>query len=198
MKTRMVALAAVAFVAIGMFMAAPLAARRPEPIERFTATSAMLTSPARLTLRPVDIVISQWSTYMNHRELETALMQKGPVAFLNLLAGFGRVGTFGVMGAPDIAIRYAWSVGDRDGARRVYLATDEPVSLAGPFFRRFPDGEPLTFIELRITRDGTGEGKLSEALRLTVDQSRDVIELSDYAARPLHLISVRSTSTFDE
>jgi hypothetical protein len=72
------------------------------------------------------------------------------------------------------------------------------VSLAGALIRRFPDAEPLTFIELRLNRLGVGEGKLSEAARLSVDQSRDVIELRDYDVRPVHLLSVHSMNNIDE
>jgi hypothetical protein len=156
------------------------------------AQSALMTSPSRITFRPVEIEISEWSTAINHHELATALLQKGHVAFFNLLCGFGTVGRISVIGAPDIPIRYAWSDGERRGNRRIYLATEEPVLLNGSFAGRFPNAEPLTFIELRLSGDGTGEGKLSEVARLSVDESRNVIELRDYDQRPLHLIGVRS------
>jgi hypothetical protein len=191
-------MATVTLIAISTLSVGALAARRELPIEHFTAKAAVLSSPARLTLRPVDIVISRWSTYIDHRTLATSLLEKGHVAFLNLLCGFGAVGSINVVGGPDVPIRYAWSIDDRDGGRRVYLATDEPVSLTGALLRRFPDEEPLTFIELRVNRRGDGEGKLSEAARLSVDESRNVIELRDYTTRPLHLLMVHSESAFEE
>jgi len=195
MTTRM---ATTALLAVTLLTAGTLAAPRFEPVERFTAQSVFMTNAARLSLRPVDIVISRWSTFTEHRELSRTLLEKGSVAFLNLLCGYGTAGSIGVVGAPDVAIRYAWSVEDRDGGRRIYLATDEPVSLAGFLVRRLPDPEPLTFLELRINRDGAGEGKLSEAARLSVDESRDVIELRDYARRPVQLISVQRINNIDE
>jgi hypothetical protein len=191
MKIAMTASALLVIGALGV----PTHAARHEPIERFVAQSALMTSPSRITFRPVEIEVFEWSTALNHHELATALLQKGHVAFFNLLCGFGQVGRIGVIGAPDIAIRYAWSTGERRASRRIYLATEEPVSLSGSFARRFPDAEPLTFIELRLNGDGAGEGKLSEAARLSVDESRNVIELRDYDPRPLHLIGVRSVLT---
>jgi hypothetical protein len=185
-----------AFVASALLVVGALGvaahATRHEPIEHFVAQSALMTSPSRITFRPVEIEIFEWSTALNHHELATALLQKGHVAFFNLLCGFGTVGRIGVIGAPDIAIRYAWSTGERRGNRRIFLATEEPVLLTGSFAGRFPDAEPLTFIELRLSGDGTGEGKLSEVARLSVDESRNVIELRDYDRRPLHLIGVHS------
>lgn len=191
MKTVM---AASALLVIGALGIAPQAARH-EPIEHFVSQSAMMTSPSRITFRPVEIEIFEWSTALNHHELATALLQKGHVAFFDLLCGFGTVGRISVMGARDIAIRYAWSTGERRGNRRIYLATEDPVLLGGLFGSRSPDTEALTFIELRINGDGTGEGKLSEVGGLSVDEGRNVIELRDYNRQRLHLIGVRSLVT---
>jgi hypothetical protein len=55
-----------------------------------------------------------------------------------------------------------------------------------------PTAEALTFLELRLDRNGNGEGKLSDAHRLTVDQARSQIVLRDYDNRPVQLIEVRS------
>lgn len=194
MKTAMAASALLVIGALGV----PTHATRHEPIEHFVAQSALMTSPSRITFRPVEIEVFEWSTALNHHELATALLHKGHVAFYNLLCGFGQVGRISVIGAPDIGIRYAWSTGERHGSRRIYLATEEPVLLSGTFASRFPDAEPLTFIELRLNGDGTGEGKLSEVARLSVDESQNVIELRDYDRRPLQLIGVRSLTNHAE
>jgi hypothetical protein len=186
------------FVTIGALGISLPATPRNEPIEHLTAKSALMTSAARLTLRPVDIAISQWSTYDSHLALSEALFEKGPAAFMSLLCSLGPVGTITVMDAPPVAIRYAWFIEERSGRRRIYLGTDEPVSLAGAFFRRLPEAESLTFIELRINPNGVGEGKLSDAASLSVDESRNVIELRDYDRRPLHLLRVRSDRPFEE
>ena len=58
--------------------------------------------------------------------------------------------------------------------------------------------ESLTFIELRINPNGVGEGKLSEAASVSVDESRNVIELREYDRSPLHLLMVRSDHAFEE
>ena len=186
------------FATIGALGIGVLATPRNEVIEHFTAKSALMTSAARLTLRPVDIAISQWSTYDSHLALSDTLLEKGPAAFLSLLCDFGSVGTITVMDAPRVAIRYAWFREERSGNRRIYLATDQPVPLAGVFFRRFTEAESLTFIELRINPNGVGDGKLSDAASLSVDESRNVIELRDYDRRPLQLLMVRSDRPFAE
>jgi hypothetical protein len=186
------------FATIGALGIGVLAMPHHEPIEHITAKSALMTSAARLTLRPVDIAIWQWSTYNSHLALSDALLEKGPAAFMSLVCSLASVGTIAVEDAPPVAIRYAWFIEERSGRRRIYLGTDEPVPLAGPFFRRLPNAESLTFIELRINPNGVGDGKLSEAASLSVDESRNVIELRDYDRRPLHLLMVRSDHVFEE
>ena len=181
-----------------MTIAVNAASRITPPVEHFTARAVETTSPARIHFRRVDIVISRWSTFTDHRQLMATLLMKGSVAFLSELCGFAPAGTISIVGRPDVPIRYAWSIEDRGGSRRIYVATDEPMSFGNPMVRRFPDAEPLTFIELRVNRKGEGEGKLSEPLRLSVDESRGVIELRDYDSRPLHLVMVRSEASFEE
>jgi hypothetical protein len=163
---------------------------RIAPIERFTAASPAMTSAARLTLRPVEIAITRWATHAERRALATALIEEGPLAFERLLCSYGSAGSISVTGAPEIAIRYAWSINGHDGNRRIYLATDIPVSLSSAWFARQHE-EPLTFVELRVNPDGGGEGKLSDAARLFVD-SRNVIEIGDYNRRPVHLLMVHA------
>jgi hypothetical protein len=172
------------------------ATRRTAPVEHFTARAVSSTSPARFVFHPVDIVISQWSTFTDHAFLMKTLLEKGPVPYLNALCGFAPLGTIS-MGGREFPIRYAWSTDDNGGRRRIYLATDEPLSLASPGFGPFLGQERLTFLELRVNRNGEGEGKLAEAVTLSVDQSRSVIELRDYDRTSSHLVMVRSEGVFE-
>jgi len=184
-------IATAAFVVIG---ALSIGAQEPRnvPVEHFAAGSPAMTSAARLTLRPVEIAITQWSTHTEHRALASALIEQGPLAFARLLCNYGAAGFISVTGAPDVVIRYAWSIKEPDGNRRIYLATDRPVPLSSGWLRRFQDEEALTFVELRVNPDGSGEGKLSDAARLSVDGIRQVIELTGYDGRPAHLFMVHT------
>ena len=173
------------------------AAPRTPPVEHFTARAVSSTSPARFVFHPVDIMITRWSTFTDHGLLMKALLEKGPVPYLNLLCGFAPVGTI-TMGGREFPVRYAWSIDDRGGRRRIYLATDEPLSLVRPAFGPFLGDDRLTFLELRVNRNGEGEGKLAESVTLSVDESRSVIELRDYEKTATHLVMVRSEMPADE
>ena len=174
------------------------ASPRVEPEARFTAKVGVMSSAARFELRTVDIVITRWSTQVEHRLLETALLESGWVELLDRLCTFAPAGSIVTIDGREIAIRYAWQTIDRDGRRRVFAATDEPITLANPPVHRPALADSFTFLELRIGANGEGEGKFSEAARLSVDESQDVIELRDYANRPLHMVMVRSVLPVDE
>jgi hypothetical protein len=197
MRTRMTAVA-IGLLTLGLVAWTASAAPRTAPLEHFTAKAAQMVSLARITLRPVDIVITRWSTFPEQATLETALAEQGPGAFLDRLCDQAPAGTISTFDGHDITIRYAWQTFDRDGGRRIYLASDEPIALMGPMFRPSPRVEPFSFVELRLGPYDQGEGKLSEATRLSLDESRNVIEIRDYANRPLHLIEVRSLRTVEE
>jgi len=72
------------------------------------------------------------------------------------------------------------------------------VSLTNPTFGPFLSRERLTFLELRVNRRGEGDGKFSEAVGLSVDESRSVIELRDYLKGAFHLVMVRSEALAEE
>ena len=116
--------AALSALAVAALVGGASASPRPEPVEHFTAKIVIALSPARFAFRTVDIVITQWSTDVEHRMLETALLEKGWVQFLDQLCTFVAVGSIVTLDGRDIAIRYAWQVVDRGGHRRVFVATD--------------------------------------------------------------------------
>jgi hypothetical protein len=160
---------------------------RPGPVAQFTARSMEFVSPARLQFRRVDVVITEWSTGPEHRELVRALADKGSAAFFNVLCGYTSRGTVSVASEPTFTIRYAWQVADAAGGRRVFVATDEPM-FVGNIRDGRPYNEPLVFLELRVDRTGHGIGTLSEVDQLIANQSRDVIELRDFEGQPADLI----------
>jgi hypothetical protein len=171
---------------------ATLAAALPRSAPEFHLAAKIVesTGSARLSFRPVDIIVSDWSTGETHRMLGRTLLERGPLAFVDALCTLWPRGSVRVLGNRDVPIRYAWRVIERGGDERIYLASDSSIPVTASWFRPRSDAEPLVFLELRLDRDGTGVGKLSEARRLTVDESRDVIELRAYAERPAQFVMV--------
>jgi hypothetical protein len=154
-----------------------------------------MTSPMRLNFPGVYISVFQWSTDLDHRTLARTILERGSMAFSHTLAGYPWIGSIAVADE-EFPIRYAWQAFDRDGGQRIYLASDQPILLMSREFRKFADPEPLLFVELRINARGEGIGRLSDAVRLSVDESRNVIELRDWDRRPLNLMMVRDELKF--
>ena len=69
------------------------------------------------------------------------------------------------------------------------LATDRPVGFAEAATNSRTMDYPFTLVELRLDKDGHGEGKLSVATKLTLNDNVLVIE--DYADQPVMLTDVR-------
>jgi len=185
MKRATLIITAVLALSIGMSAAA-----RHDAVARFSARSVQMTNPTRLSFPRVDIAIFQWSTDLDHRTLARTILERGAMGFSHTLAGYPHLGSIAIADE-EFAIRYAWQAADRDGGQRIYLASDEPIYLMSREFKKFADPEPLMFLELRLNARGEGIGRLSDAVRLSVDESRSVIELRDWDRRPLHLMMVR-------
>ena len=147
--------------------------------------------PGCVRIRLTDITVTRWSGERRaprRRGPSRRRAHRLPRPPVQLLPG----GTLSVIGGRTFTLRYAWQALDRDGTRHVFLATDQAISLAAT---TSPVAEALTFLELRLDPGGNGEGKLSEAQRLTVDQARNLIVLREYDNRPVHLIEVRALQT---
>ena len=54
---------------------------------------------------------------------------------------------------------------------------------------------PCMLIELRINRDGEGEGKLSVAAKITADRKNNAIVLENYGTQPVMLTQVKREVT---
>jgi hypothetical protein len=79
-----------------------------------------------------------------------------------------------------------------DGGARITLATDRPISFWEAQAQPRTINYPFTVIELRMNRDGEGEGKLSIATKISADSDKKTIYLENYSAQPVLLQHVRS------
>jgi len=51
---------------------------------------------------------------------------------------------------------------------------------------------PFTIVQLHMKPDGTGEGKLAVAAKVTGDEDTRMIEIENYDMQPVNLVDVRS------
>jgi hypothetical protein len=161
--------------------------------EKFTAFAVNLdgTPVAPTGAGVVEMLIGRYSTDAERDRLLKALMEKGPEKLLDTLQDLPRVGYIRTPNSIGYDLRYARKVPLPDGGERVIIATDRYISFWEAANRPRTIDYPFTVIELRLNRDGVGEGKMSLATRITMDKDRKQIELENYGSQPVLLQSVR-------
>lgn len=161
--------------------------------ERFTAFAVSVGNLGPTQSGTVEIVVTRWSTADEREMLIAALLDRGPDALLNELRETRRVGYIRTPNSIGYNLHFAQSVPGEDGGRRVILVTDRPIAFWEAANQPRSIEYPFTLIELRLNREGEGEGKMSIATRITGNREFNLIELEDYARQPVRLMAVRSS-----
>jgi hypothetical protein len=159
------------------------------PRERFSAVAVNISTVGRTGATPVDITISRWTTDAERDRLVSIFKEKGAKALLSALQDMRPVGTINTPGNIAYDLRYARQLPGEDGGRRIVLATDRPIGFWEASNQPRSAEYPFLLIELRMNKNGEGEGKLSLATKLTLNDNVLVIE--NYANQPVMLNEVR-------
>jgi hypothetical protein len=158
--------------------------------EKFTAT-AINTGGRRATVDRVDIVVTQWSPKAQRDRLMGVLFEKGPDKLLDVLRDLPKVGYFKTPETLAYDLHYAQHEPLPEGGERVVLATDRYIRFWEIARSSRTTDYPFTLIELRLDREGKGEGKMSIATRITADKDTNTVELENWGTQPVMLKDVR-------
>jgi hypothetical protein len=159
--------------------------------QRFTAFAVSLGGPRTTAgTAQVDITVNRWSSDAECERLIEAL-KKGQDALLDTLRDLKPVGSIRTPETLAYDLHYANQAPGEDGGRRIFLATDRPIGFWEAANRPRTINYPFTFIELRMSGDGRGEGKLSLATKVTASNDGRHVELENYAAQPVMLNQVK-------
>jgi len=139
----------------------------------------------------VEMVVERYSTDAECDRLLKALIEKGPEKLLDTLQSLPRVGCIRTPNSNGYDLHYAREAPLPEGGERVVLATDRDISFWEAANRPRTVDYPFTLIELRLSRDGEGEGKMSIATKITLDKGQNQIELENYGTQPVLLTNVR-------
>jgi hypothetical protein len=183
--------ASVFFVLICLFAwysAQALAQTRGEP-EQFTASYVDLNSGRT---GPVQISVTRWSTPAERTSLQQTLFKKGQDGLLDMLRDMRPVGRIYTPGSIGYELRYAEERKLPEGGREIFLATDRPMSFWEIVNQPRSAQYPFTWVQFRMQPDGTGDGKLAVAARITGEEADDLIEVEDFAIQPVRLQNIRS------
>ena len=134
-------------------------------------------------------VIDRWSTDAERDRVAAAMSSDGPATLLDTFWGVPRIGTIYWPGGLDYAVLYARRQARPDGGADVILLVDRPLwmwwdTTAGK------TEYPFTVIQMRLAKDGRGEGRVSLGVPVVGDKGAGVV-LADFGKAPAVLADVR-------
>jgi hypothetical protein len=139
----------------------------------------------------IEIVVDRWSSDKDRDKLMSTLMEKGPDKLLDVLQDMPRMGYFRAPGQLGIDIHFARRLPLPEGGERVVLVTDRRIGFWEAANQPRSIDYPFTVIELRLNRDGEGEGKLSLATKIIADKENNIVTLENWATQPVMLNNVK-------
>jgi len=160
--------------------------------EKFTAAAININNGRAGN---IDITVNRWSTDAQRDALMAVMTTKGPDKLLDALQDMPAVGHFGAPGNLSWDLRFARRVPLPDGGERVILVTDRRIGFWEAAHQPRSIDYPFTVIELRLNRDGEGEGKMSLATKVIHDKEHNIITLENYDIQPVQLTNVRRATT---
>jgi len=160
---------------------------------RYTAFAVNLDSSpgARQGAGTVELVVERWSTDAERDRLLTALVEKGPEKLLDTLQSLPRAGYIRTPNSIGYDLHYARKEPMDEGGERVVIATDRYISFWEARNRPRTIDYPFTVIDMRINREGVGEGKMSLATKITASKDKKQVELENYGTQPVLLQSIK-------
>jgi hypothetical protein len=187
--------ACVVIVVLMLIVALPAAQTTTVPV-RFSAVAVNLDGmTARTGLSILEIAINRWSTAAEREKLLRAVLEKGPETLLDVLRDMRPVGSIRTPDSLAYDLRFAHRMPADEGGERIVLATDRYMSFWEVANRPRSVDYPFMLIELRINRNGEGEGKMSIATKIIADKKNNVIVLENYGSQPVMLNQVERKST---
>jgi len=167
-----------------------------------TLTSADQTAADRFTFaRPpapastvdpqdrLSVVVDRWSSDQERDRLLGVIGESGQARLLDAFWNVGRVSTMNWPGGLEYAVRYARRSARPDGGTDVVLVVERPLWMWWDAKIGSTD-YPFTVVQLRLDKEGKGEGRVSFGVPIGSDKAIGVV-LSDYAKAPAVLTDVR-------
>ena len=157
--------------------------------EEFSAILTNISNVGGTGLTPVTIRISRWTPDEENLRLLDILREKGQNPFLEALLDVKPVGSIQTPTSLRYDFFYARSTpGDGDG-RRIMLITDRPMPFAERVSGSRSRDYPFTVIELRLDKDGRGEGTLAQMVQLRL--VGNFLGIENLATSPMKLGEVK-------
>ena len=181
-------------------MAMPVAAQTTGEKLLITAFAVNMSNIGTGSNAQVQIYVDKWSTAAERELLLTTMVEKGPEALLKALQKQSIKGRFQIpaLRGSDphnlrlgLQLRYAWQAPLPEGGRRIVLAADRYIGMAEAQQQPRTIDYPFTLFEIRVNKDGEGEGKLAYATKIRFDKDKKVMEIENYSSEPVRLNNLK-------
>jgi hypothetical protein len=161
--------------------------------DRFSAFAVNLdsTTPVPTGAGQIEIVVNRYSPEADTTRLVTTLTESGPEKLLNVLQKMPRLGYIRTPGRIGYDLKFARKVRDDEGGERITIITDRYMTFWEARNRPRTVDYPFTVVELRVNKEGEGEGKLSLFTKIEADRRNNTIVLENYGTQPVMLKTVR-------
>ena len=177
-----------AYAAAGaLTLAVPLTAQPNRAPERFTALAVNLESPRRAMTGTVEIVVNRWSTDQERDRLLAVLLERGPEKLLDALQDTPRVGYIRTPDGIGYDLNFSRRTPGEDGGERIEVVTGRDFRFWEVINQPRAIDYSFAVIELRINRDGQGEGQMSIATKIM----GKALALEEHATQPVSLQKAR-------
>ncbi len=166
------------------------------PQVRLNAFAVNMSGVGRARTQQLEIVIDRWSSDAEHDQLLDVLKNKGSSQLLDALQSIRpRAGYIRTTTSLGWDIQFAREHPLPDGGRRIVFATDRPMS----FFELRNDTRSRQYefmlCEIRLDKDGNGDGKLATLAKVSYDKAKNQIEIENYGFEPVRLTQVEVEKT---
>jgi len=159
-----------------------------QPPERFTAGAINMNNGRAGN---IEIVVNRWSTDRERERLMQTMMDRGADKLLDTLQDLPRVGYFRTPDSLAWDVHFAAVSPGKDGGEQVTLITDRRIGFWEAANQPRSIDYPFTVVEMRLNRDGEGEGKMSIAAKIIPDKDSNTIVLENYDLTPVQLTNVK-------
>lgn len=188
-------LAAVLMLSAGLM---PLTAEVPQVpfVMRAFAVNMTNVNVPRGNAGIMQIRITGWSPTATRQRLIDTFLDKGQDALLSALQkepSKGRISLPGWQGPDPQNYRLGWDIRYTahdalpDGGERIVIATDRQMSMWEVVNRPRSYDYPFALIEIRLPKEGKGEGRAFGATQIQFDKKKNQIVLEQYSAGEIRL-----------